>query len=151
MDIRLYGVNLDTRNKPTDIPTQEINASASAVWVMSWYLQFMNPYDTVTTGNAAGGNSATYNDSGILYDGAIGEIEFATTAGTAGAAADTAVVNWGANALRDVSCTADGTTLAACTDDATNNLTAITANPADQCTETWILDSPGIRCVRIQS
>lgn len=118
---------------------------------MQWYVQFMNPYSTTVTGNAAGGNSASFSET--LYDAAIGEIIFTTAAGTAGVSRDTAVVNWDANALRDTTCPSDGAAnIATCVDDtSTNDLTAVTANPDDQCTEKWNLADPGIRCVRIQS
>lgn len=81
MDLRLYGVNLDTRNEPTNVPGQEINAVASAAWAMSWYVQFLTPH-TDATPNAASGVTAILSDSTALYDGAIGELTIQTTAGT---------------------------------------------------------------------
>lgn len=71
-DLRLYGVGLDTAYNPANTATPAY-AGASGAWKMSYYLQFMNPYPTRVTGNAAGGNSASYGD--ILYDAVVVDVE----------------------------------------------------------------------------
>jgi len=128
---------------------------------MSWYLQMMNPNETPTVGNLASGNSGGFENAGLLYDAAIGDLEIVTTAGS-GATRDLAVTTWAAaTGLRDAHCLADGVDLTSpnCVDDTaatptagTDDLTPVTGPADDHCVEKWNLsDDQGLRCVRMKS
>lgn len=153
LDVRLYGVGLDTRIFPTNNAALPINAASPGTWTFDWYLQFMNPYDTAFSNTPAGAVPA-FTTTTVLYDGVVGELEFTVAPGTP-PAYDTAVLDWkNANPgeLRDVHCSLDGPEIATnCTDDTEDNWVAITTAGTEQCVEKWNLEVPAIRCVRLAS
>ena len=133
MELNLYAANLDTTS--LDV----IDATASAVHEMAFYLQYMNPYETTT------GNSQDF--SVFLFDAVIGDITITTAAGPP----HTAVFTWDADGIADAKCTAVGDSINAanCVNDADNAYTTTTTG--EQCVEKWNLATPAIRCVRVKN
>ena len=133
MDIRLYAANLDSSSGNV------IDATGGASHEMSFYLQFMNPYETTT------GNSQAF--SVFLYDAVIGDIAIATTAGPP----HTAVFTWDTDGIADAKCLAAGDHLnvANCVNDALNAYSTTTTG--DQCVEKWTLANQELRCVRVRN